>query len=54
MPNMNYCRFENTLGDLQECYDSIDEPDLSETEEKAREALIELCCDIAHESGRLK
>ncbi len=36
MGNMSYCRFENTLGDLQDCYDNIDDPDLSESEKRAR------------------
>jgi len=46
MSNMSYCRFENTLQDLRDCYDNIDDDDLSETEEQAREELIELCKDI--------
>ena len=25
MPNMSYCRFHNTLGDLQDCKDALDE-----------------------------
>lgn len=45
---MSYCRFENTLRDLQECYHELDETeDLSEHEAKARRKLIELCKDIA-------
>ena len=23
MANMSYCRFENTYGDLQDCYDAL-------------------------------
>jgi hypothetical protein len=54
MPNMSYCRFENTLGDLQDCYDNLDdtgEGELSDSETKARKRLIEMCCDIACDHG---
>jgi hypothetical protein len=47
---MSYCRFENTLADLQDCYNSLleDNPDdLSESEKEARLDLITLCKDIA-------
>lgn len=47
MGNMSYCRFENTSGDLEDCYDAMDEKDLSEGETKARAKLIRLCVDIA-------
>ena len=43
MGNMAYCRFSNTVNDLRECYDHIDDDDLSEIEEKARKALISIC-----------
>lgn len=47
MPNMSYCRFQNTLRDLRDCDEHIfDELD-DEDEEKARKKLIELCADIA-------
>ena len=50
---MSYCRFQNTVGDLEDCYDHIDlnENDLSQDEEDARERLIEICVDIALEYG---
>jgi len=53
MPNMSYCRFQNTVGDLEDCYDHIDlnENDLSPDETNARERLIEICVDIALEYG---
>lgn len=47
MPNMSYCRFYNTLGDLQDCYDHIDDENLSEEEAKSRARLIKLCRQIA-------
>ncbi len=47
MPNMDYCKFRNTLADLRDCRDHICEspPGLKET--KARKELISLCKDIA-------
>ena len=58
MSNMSYCRFENTLADLRDCAEAIDDPfngdDLSETEAQAKEALIELCCDIAEQVGNAR
>lgn len=49
MGNMGYCRFENTLVDLRDCYENMNDTDLSESEEKARKKLIDLCKDIAAE-----
>jgi len=50
MANMSYCRFQNTLSDLQDCYEAIANADgddeLSKEEEHARKALIEMCGDI--------
>jgi hypothetical protein len=47
MANMSYCRFENTLSDLLDCYDSLDEDVVSKSEIRAREKLIRLCRKIA-------
>ena len=47
MPNMSYCRFENTLRDLQDCVGHMDDEGLSEYEAKARDQLIRLCVKIA-------
>lgn len=48
MPNMSYCRFENTLQDLQDCLEHLDDDtnDLSDRERKAKKRLIDLCYDI--------
>ncbi len=46
---MSYCRFENTLEDLQDCYDALNEmgiDNLSETEKKKALKLIKMCCDL--------
>jgi hypothetical protein len=49
MANMSYCRFQNTLRDLQDCHDNMDSGDLSESEFYARRHMIELCMSIATE-----
>lgn len=46
MSNMSYCRFRNTLGDLQDCLDNLDAP-LSGEEFRARVKLIAICQEIA-------
>ena len=44
---MSYCRFQNTLSDLQDCEENMDETDdLSEDEQSARKQLISLCSNI--------
>lgn len=49
MANMSYCRFHNTLLDLQDCYENLDDEDLSPDEERARDRLINLCKEIAEQ-----
>ena len=51
MTNMSYCRFENTLKDLEDCQNHIDDNDLVESESNCRDALIELCVEIALDYG---
>jgi hypothetical protein len=54
MANMSYCRFQNTLQDLRDCLDHMDERlDLvSDSDEyRAKEKLIQLCHDIAKDFG---
>ncbi len=50
MANMSYCRYRNTLNDLQDCYDSMsydeDGDELSREESNAKEQLLELCAEI--------
>ena len=43
---MNYCRFQNTLSDLQDCADSIYSTELNEEEKAARTELLELCQEL--------
>lgn len=50
MANMSYCRFHNTLLDLQDCYEALcNEEELSEAEQKEKKRLIALCLTIAEE-----
>ena len=49
MANMGYCRFENTYKDLRDCYEHMDETDLSETESKYREKILALCKEITEQ-----
>ena len=52
MPNMSYCRFENTCLDLQDCWENMGEKEnLSESEKKARKRIIDMCVDIALDYG---
>ena len=50
MSNMSYCRFRNTLEDLLDCWQHIDDDDLDAEEERARDKLIQLCANIADEA----
>ena len=49
MPNMSYCRFENTYSDLRDCLDALetlgdpDSEELSRTEKHKAIGMIELC-----------
>ena len=49
MGNMSHCKFENTYNNLQDCYKVIanDKELLSKSEEKYKQKLVQLCCDIA-------
>ena len=54
MGNMSYCMFENTSGDLSECAEALQEgKELSESEGRAKERIIDMCCDIAEEFGHI-
>ncbi len=47
--NMSYCRFRNTLEDLKDCYNALDE-ELSPEEHKARKKLLMLCQTLVQEA----
>lgn len=48
MSNMSYCRYENTLSDLQDCVDYLEDK-LSKSEHNSRKRLVQLCAEIADE-----
>jgi len=54
MANMSYCRFENTLRDLRDCYYNLNEGDLSFDEAAARKELIELCRNVVDEAEEIE
>ena len=45
MGNMSYCRFQNTLTDLRDCYDNFDDM-VSADEARARSKIYEVCQKI--------
>jgi hypothetical protein len=47
---MSYCRFTNTLRDLDDCYEHLYDTNLSESEKRARSSLIELAITIYQET----
>ncbi len=51
--NMSYCRFRNTLADLQDCHYNLLDDDLSPAEEWAREQLIEVCRQIVETTAEV-
>lgn len=51
MANMSHCRFTNTASDLKDCYDHMDDDDMSEEEQRARRKLIRICDLIATDYG---
>ena len=49
MPNMSYCRFQNTVSDLGDCLDHLTD-DVSVEEHEARQRLIEIAREIVAEA----
>lgn len=43
MPNLSYCRFQNTLPDILDCANHINDDDLSPEELRARNMIIFVC-----------
>jgi len=59
MANMSYCRFENTVNDMHDCIDALEEADYdmevlqedaSEYERGTMEEFIKLCKQVASNS----
>ena len=42
MANMGYCRFRNTLDDLRDCQEHMDDETLSNEEQRARYRLLQV------------
>ena len=53
MSNMSYCRFQNTLLDLQDCADNLADK-LSDEDHRARRRLVKTCLNILEELGLLE
>jgi hypothetical protein len=51
MSNMSYCRFQNTLSDLRDCANHIDDI-LGEEEHEARLDLYDICKEIVDNCER--
>ena len=49
MSNMSYCRFENTMADLEDCLRNIDREAENSRDESSRQAMIELFREIAED-----
>ena len=56
MSNMSYCRFQNTLQDLRDCYENWDGDGdgLSDEEDKARAQMLKLCEQIVADYGDIE
>lgn len=52
MGNMSYCRFENTLEDLRDCYEAMGDDIDDKREARCRLKLYDLCRDIISEYDR--
>ena len=50
MANMSYCRWENTLNDLRDCAEHVNDT-LDGSEACARAALLELAADMLEDVG---
>lgn len=56
MANMSYCRFRNTVNDLADCQEAINDgvlqdDELDEDERRAARRLIRICKEIAESCG---
>jgi len=49
MSNMGYCRFQNTINDLEDCYDHFGDEDISKEEFRAKQRMFRICKDIVEE-----
>jgi len=57
MGNMSYCRFENTVRDMQDCIEAIESGDtdeLNEYELEALEQFLSLADEIKYNENEIK
>lgn len=48
MANMSYCRFNNTLSDLEDCREALENQNISSLAEKRKaKRLLKVCREIA-------
>lgn len=48
MANMSYCRFNNTLSDLEDCREALENQNISSlTEKRKAKRLLKVCREIA-------
>ena len=52
MGNMSYCRFQNTVSDLDECLEHWEDDDLSKDEDFARIRMFDLMKDLVDSTDR--
>ena len=51
MGNMSYCRFQNTLRDMNDCLEHAADDDLSIDEQNARTRLVSVCQSFIDEAN---
>lgn len=52
MANMSYCRFYNTLIDMRDCVEALEDRDISSSEEKSKaKTLLKLVLEFCEDEG---
>ena len=51
--NMSYVRFENTYKDLLDCFEHLNDEDLSASELKYRNLMVDMCKEIVDDAEML-
>ena len=52
MANMAHCRFHNTLGDLEDCWEHFFDTDLTTEEDNARKRMIDTLIEMYEQLDR--
>ena len=53
MSNMGYCRFQNTVSDMDDCLEHMGDEDLSEAEAEARIRMLKIAKEMVDDYGHL-